>query len=62
MELFPSGHLLVLNQQKNTIEEDVKVNNKDTRMMSFSRSGVCIVNFEDNSHHILVFLLLTLRK
>ena len=30
--------------------------------MSLSRSGVFIVNFEHNSHHVLVFLLFGERK
>ena len=38
----------------------LKVNNKDTRPTPMGRrSGVFIVNFEDISHLVLVFLLLT---
>ena len=50
----------------------LKVNNKDTRttLLSISltlnilwcHSGVFIVNFEDTSHVVLVFLLLTLSR
>ena len=36
-----------------------KVNNKETES-HWRRSGVFIVNFEDNSHLVLVLLFLTL--
>ena len=45
-----------------------KVNNRNTRTRHINnrrqwrRSGVFIVNFEHTSHHVLVFLLLTLSK
>ena len=39
----------------------LKVNNRNTRTRcEICRSGVFIVNFEHISHHVLVFLLLTL--
>ena len=38
-----------------------KVNNNDTRTVC-RRASVIIVNFEDNSHFPLVFLLLTLNR
>ena len=36
-----------------------KVNNKNTRTMSITSSGVSIVNFQNISHVFLVFLFLT---
>ena len=39
-----------------------KVNNKDTRTMSWRRSGVFIVNFEHISYLFQLLLLLTLNK
>ena len=39
-----------------------KVNYKNTRTTSLSRSGVFIVNFEHISHLFLAFLLLILKK
>ena len=38
-----------------------KVNNKDTGMTPWRRSGIFIVNFEHDTHFVLVFLYLTLR-
>ena len=38
-----------------------RVNNKDTRKTP-DRSGVFIVNFEHNSHFVIVFPLLTLSR
>ena len=38
------------------------VNNKDTRRKSLRRSGFFMVNFEQMSHFILMFLLLTWNK
>ena len=37
-----------------------KVNNKDTRIKIWYRSGIFIVNFEHISHLVLLFPLLTL--
>ena len=39
-----------------------KVNKKDTKTTHWRRSGVFIVNFEQNSQFVLVFQLLTLNK
>ena len=39
-----------------------KVNNKDTKMTPWRRSGVFIVNYEHISHLVLVFLLLTVNR
>ena len=40
----------------------LKSNNKDTRTTPWRRSGIFIVSFEQISHLVLVFLLLTLSR
>ena len=60
-----SQHLIVQSQQwkhKNRVWNIWKVNNKYTRMTSCCRFGVFIVNFEQISHIVLIFPLLTLNK
>ena len=37
-----------------------KVNNKDRERRHWRRSGVCIVNFEHISRHVLVFMFFNL--
>ena len=60
-----SQHLIVQSQQwkhKNRVWNIWKVNNKYTRMTSCCSFGVFIVNFEQISHIVLIFPLLTLNK
>ena len=61
----PSRHLRVQIQQwkhQGNVCNLFKVNCKDTSMLSWSRSGVSIVNSEQVSHIVLLFPLFTLNK
>ena len=61
----PSLHLLVQSQKlkhQKKVGNLFKVNDKDTKTTSRRRSGVFIVNTEQISHIVVMFLLLTLNK
>ena len=63
MSTLPASiYLLKVNNRNTRTINMFKVNNKDnsTTQLTSRRSGVFLVNFEDISHLVLVFLLLTL--
>ena len=60
IRLYPADNYLFKVNDRNTVWNIFKVNNKDTTTPMAS-SGVFILNFEYISHLDLVFLLLTLK-